>query len=118
MRRRIYIAPDGSGLEDVTAQPYRYGIEREHANEALYDDALWSAYVAAREMLGKLEAAVIGHLRDDPYDDVERAAAQEGEAILDDNGGPIGDRVARMEALSQQLLRHADVVHAASEAPR
>jgi hypothetical protein len=116
MRRRIYIAPDGSGLEDITAQPYRYRIDDDLACGALYDDPIWIAYLAAREALRVLESAVIGHLHGEPYDDVERHAAEEACGLLDDR--EIVSDVPKMDEISARVLDHADDLYGNGEAPR
>jgi hypothetical protein len=112
MRRRIYIAPDGSGLEDVTARPYRYGLHRDDVNGTLYDDEIWRAYLAAKSLLQDLERVVIGHLRDEPYDEIELRAAEEAEALMDGaESSTVGERVARMESLAKLLVDHAEDQH-------
>lgn len=119
MRRRIYIAPDGSGLEDVTGYPYRYKIDHDLPLATLYDDPIWNAYLAAREALGVLESAVIGHLHgSEPYDDVERRAAEESLALLDDNEIASEISVPRMDEISARVLAHAEEIYGNGDAPR
>lgn len=118
MRRRIYIAPDGSGLEDITAQPFRYRIDDDLACGALYDDPIWLAYLAAREALQVLESAVIGHLHGEPYDDVERHAGAEARALLDDREVASAIRVPKMEEISARVVAHAEDLYGNGEAPR
>lgn len=117
MRRRIYIAPDGSGLEDVTDRPYRYQVDqvdRDLALGALYDDPIWTAYLAAREAFEVLERAVIGHLRGEPYDDVERRAAEEVSALraTDEN------TAEKIVEIAARVLAHAEEIHGDGDAPR
>lgn len=115
MRRRIYVAPDGSGLEDVTDQPYRYQVDRDLALGALYDDPIWTAYLAAREAFEVLESAVIGHLRGEPYDDVERRAAEEASALIE---VAAQIRVPKMAEIAARVLAHAEEIHGDGDAPR
>ena len=117
MRRRIYIAPDGSGLEDVTGSPYRYDADLPLAT--LYDDPIWSAYLAAREAFRVLESAVIGHLHgSEPYDDVERRAAEESLALLDDDASASEIRIHKMDEISARVIAHAEEIYGNGEAPR
>lgn len=118
MRRRIYIAPDGSGLEDVTAQPYRYRHDDDLALGALYDDPIWIAYLAARDALNVLESAVIGHLHGEPYDEIERRAAEESRALLDDHALGSEIRVPKMDEISARVVAHAEDLYGNGEAPR
>lgn len=117
MRRRIYVAPDGSGLEDVTDRPYRYHVNDDLALGALYDDPIWIAYVAAREALAVLESAVIGHLRGEPYDEVERQAAAEWSALRAVDCLSM-ERVPKMEEITARVLAHAEDLYGNGEAPR
>ena len=118
MRRRIYIAPDGSGLQDVTQQASRYKLDREDPLGALYDEPLWAAYVAAREAFDALEGAVIGRLRGEPYDDVERKAAEESDALLDDYEMPSSIKMPKLDEISARILAHAEDIYGNGDAPR
>jgi hypothetical protein len=118
VRRRIYIAPDGSGLEDVTGRPYLYEIDRDLALGALYDDPIWTAYLAAREAFAVLERAVIGHLRGEPYDDVERRAAEEASALLDADEVASEIKVPKMDEIAARVLAHAAEIYGNGDAPR
>jgi len=118
VRRRIYVAPDGSGLEDVTARPYRYHVDDGLALGALYDDPIWVAYLAAREALEVLESAVIGHLRGEPYDDVERRAAEEASALLASREFAPEIAVPKMDVIAARVLAHAEDLHGDGVAPR
>lgn len=118
MRRRICIASDGSGLEDVTGQPQRYKLERDLPLAALYDDPIWNAYLAAREAFRTLESAVIGHLHGEPYDDVERRAAEESCVLLDDNEIASEIKRPRMDEISARVLAHAEDLYGNGAAPR
>jgi hypothetical protein len=118
MRRRICIAPDGSGLEDVTGLPYRYKLDHDLPLAALYDDPIWNAYLAAREAFRVLESAVIGHLCGEPYDDVERCAAEESLALLDDDALPSKVKIPKMDEISARVLAHAEEIYGNGEAPR
>ena len=55
---------------------------------------------------------MIGHLRDEPYDEIELRAAEEAEALLEGaESSPVGERVARMESLAKLLVDHAEDQH-------
>ena len=121
MRRRIYIVPDGSGLEDVTGSPYRYRLDAALPLATLYDDPIWNAYLAAREAFRTLESAVIGRLRGgEPYDDVERIAAEESLAfaLLDANAIAAEIRIPKMDEIAARVLAHAEEIYGNGEAPR
>ena len=119
MRRRIYIAPDGSGLEDVTDRPYRYRLDDDLPLATLYDDPIWNAYLAARKAFRVLESAVIGHLHGcEPYDDVERQAAEESRALLDDHEIVSEIKIPRMDEISAHVIAHAEDIYGNGAAPR
>ena len=118
MRRRIYISPD-SGLEDVTGSPYRYyRLVNNLPHGALYDDPIWNAYLAAREALSVLERAVIARLCGEPYDEVERRAADEACALLDDHETPSEIAIPKMDEVAARVLAHAEAIYGNGDAPR
>lgn len=114
MRRRIYIAPDGSGLEDVTDRPYRYDRTEEIMTtsiDALYDEPIWQAYLAAQQALRMTETAVIAHLRSEPYDAVELQAAKDAHRLLDDES-------VRFTSESMEEIVARVVMHAQTKIPK
>ena len=119
MRRRIYISPDGSGLEDVTGHPYRYKLGGDLPLAALYDDPIWNAYLTARAAFRALESTVIAHLHgNEPYDDVERQAAEESFALLFDVEIASEIKRPRMDEISARVLAHAEDSYGNGDAPR
>lgn len=117
MRRRIYVAPDGSGLDDVTGSPHRYHVDDDLALGALYDDLIWVAYLAARDALAALESAVIARLRGEPYDEVERQAAKEWSALSAVECLSM-ERVPKMGEITARVLAHAEDLYGNGKAPR
>jgi hypothetical protein len=111
MRRRINIPPDGT-LEDITGWPYLYS---NHGDDgALYNEPLWEAFCAARDAFGKIEHAVIAALRSEPFDDVERKAAADADALMVED---VRDLDA-MDAIAARCVEHAKTLDGNIIAPK
>jgi hypothetical protein len=106
MRRRIYIDPE-SGLQDNTGMPYLWDVDEDFEPQgtrtgALYDEDLWQEYLNACEHADNLRRIVISKLVNEPFDDVERTAAEEAQALVRQD-----DFMVRMSELERQVLAHA-----------
>lgn len=115
MRRRIYISPYGSGLEDVTNKPSQYREDCGSPLGALYNDPLWEAYVAAKHALSRLEGAVIANLCGEPYDEIELAAATEARAIFNNL---YNFDMPKLRLLGERVVKHATELYGNGDAPK
>jgi hypothetical protein len=105
VKRRIYIDPECSLLEDCSARPYSWDSSR---CVVLRDDALWQLYLDAERACEEARQAVLAAATDEPLTDEECALHARVAELHSTPGINSGEWLRRNDEIEAEARRLAE----------